>query len=85
MGMCGKKACNGYDLLIIACVRQMLADYKRGDVSESKLRRFLTDDSIFVERFGSDYGQYILDHLEAVDLGNYNWCYGEFGGERYER
>lgn len=85
MGMCGKKACNGYDLLIIACVRQMLADYKRGDVSKGKLERFLTDDSLFVERFGSEYGRYILDHLEDVDLGNYNWCYGEFGGERYER
>lgn len=82
--MYGRKKINGYDVLIIAATRLMLVDYKKGDVSLSRLRRYLTDDSLFVERFGSDMGQYILDHLDEMDLGNYHWGMGLFDGERYD-
>lgn len=78
--MYGRNKINGYDVLIIAATRLMLVDYKKGDVSLGRLRRYLTDDSLFVERFGSDMGQYILDHLDDVDLGAYNWGIDVFGG-----
>lgn len=82
--MYGRKKINGYDVLIIAATRLMLVDYKKGDVSLGRLRRYLTDDSLFVERFGSEMGQYILDHLDDLDLGNYQWGMGLFDGERYD-
>ena len=78
--MYGRKKVNGYDVLIIAATRLMLVDHKNGKVSDGKLRRYLTDDSLFVERFGSDMGQYILDHLDELDLGNYHWGYDVFDG-----
>lgn len=78
--MYGRKKINGYDVLIIAATRLMLVDYKKGDVSLGRLRRYLTDDSLFVERFGADMGQYILDHLDDIDLGSYHWGTDFFEG-----
>jgi hypothetical protein len=78
--MYGRKKINGYDVLIIAATRLMLVDYKKGDLSLGRLRRYLTDDSLFVERFGSEMGQYILDHLDDIDLGNYHWGNDLFDG-----
>lgn len=78
--MYGRKKINGYDVLIIAATRLMLVDYKKGDVSLSRLRRYLTDDSLFVERFGSEMGQYILDNLDDIDLGAYHWGNDLFDG-----
>lgn len=61
---------NGYELLVIAATRDILKEYSKGRVTFRRLKQFLTDDSIFVEAFGSDVGQYILDNLDDVDLGD---------------
>lgn len=82
--MQARNTMTGYDVMIIAATRLMLADYKRGEITLRQLRRYLLDDSLFVERFGSDMGQYILDNIDDVRLGNYNWGLGIFGGTRYE-
>lgn len=82
--MQARNTMTGYDVMIIAATRLMLADYKRGEITLQQLRRYLLDDSLFVERFGSDMGQYILDNIDDVQLGNYNWGLGIFGGARYE-